>query len=71
MTFDVSNQLFNAALFHRVDDVAAGGAALGLNLGDKPVQTLSVGTSGENGMVTVPGEAFRHIAANSGPGAKD
>lgn len=71
MAFDVTDQLFNAAFFHCVDDVAAGGAALRLNFCDKPVQALSVGPSCENRVVALPGEPLRYIAANSGPGAKD
>ena len=68
---DVGDQLFDAAFFDRVDDEAAGRAALGFDFGHQPVEPGLVAAARQAGVVALAGKALGHVAADAGTGTED
>jgi hypothetical protein len=68
---DVGEQLLDAALFPGIEQVAAGRAALRLDLGRQAVQPCLIAAACQAGVVALARGALGHVAADAGTGTDD
>ena len=68
---DVGDQLLDASLFHGIEQVAPGRAALSLDLGPQTVQPCLIAAACQAGVVALARGALGHVAADAGTGTDD